>query len=90
MPTYDYKCLVCSHSFELFQPMSAESVKNCPECNGEVKRLIGAGLRPIFKGKGFYQTDYKSSTEPKSSSGDENKKPAAAKETKKDSSSSAA
>lgn len=61
MPTYDYKCIVCHHSFELFQSMSEERVKHCPACNGEVKRLIGTGAGTIFKGKGFYQTDYKSS-----------------------------
>lgn len=60
MPTYDYKCTVCSHNFEMFQPMSAEPVKVCPVCKGEVKRIIGPGLGPIYKGKGFYQTDYKS------------------------------
>lgn len=59
MPTYDYKCLECNHTFELFQSMTAEPVKHCPECNGKVKRLIGAGAGPIFKGSGFYQTDYK-------------------------------
>ena len=45
--------------FELFQTMSADPVKVCPKCNGEVKRLIGPGAGPIFKGTGFYQTDYK-------------------------------
>jgi putative FmdB family regulatory protein len=59
MPTYDYKCTVCSYTFELFQPITAEPVKICPECKGEVKRIIGPGLGLIFKGKGFYQTDYK-------------------------------
>lgn len=59
MPTYDYKCKSCGYEFELFQPMSAEPVKVCPECKGEVKRLIGTGAGPIFKGNGFYQTDYK-------------------------------
>ena len=59
MPTYDYKCLKCGHKFELFQPMTAEPIEHCPECNGKVKRLIGAGAGPIFKGNGFYQTDYK-------------------------------
>ena len=61
MPTYDYKCLACGHTFELFQSMSSEPVKVCPECGGEVKRLIGPGAGPIFKGTGFYQTDYKNS-----------------------------
>lgn len=43
--------------------MTAEPVKNCPECNGKVKRLIGAGAGPIFKGSGFYQTDYKNNSQ---------------------------
>ena len=62
MPTYDYKCLNCGHSFELFQSMSAEPVTKCYKCNGKLKRLIGTGAGPIFKGSGFYQTDYKKST----------------------------
>ncbi len=61
MPTYDYKCLDCGHSFELFQSMSSEPVSVCPKCGGKVKRLIGPGAGPIFKGSGFYQTDYKNS-----------------------------
>lgn len=60
MPTYDYKCNDCDHYFELFQPMSTEPIKVCPKCDGSVKRLIGAGSGPIFKGSGFYHTDYKS------------------------------
>jgi putative FmdB family regulatory protein len=59
MPTYEYKCKECGYVFELFQTMSAEPVKTCPQCKGEVKRLIGPGAGPIFKGTGFYQTDYK-------------------------------
>lgn len=62
MPTYDYKCLQCGHRFEAFQPITAELLTECPECKGNVKRLIGAGGIPIFKGTGFYQTDYKKST----------------------------
>lgn len=61
MPTYEYRCTVCSNLFELFQKMNDEPIKNCPKCNGEVKRLIGTGAGTIFKGKGFYQTDYKNS-----------------------------
>ena len=61
MPTYDYKCLSCGHRFELFQSMSADPVSKCYKCNGKVKRLIGAGAGPIFKGSGFYHTDYKNS-----------------------------
>ena len=61
MPTYEYKCTECDYMFELFQTMSAEPLKVCPKCNGKVKRLIGPGAGPIFKGTGFYQTDYKNS-----------------------------
>lgn len=59
MPTYDYKCTECGIIFEVFQKMSDEPIENCLECNGEVRRLIGGGLTPIFKGNGFYETDYK-------------------------------
>jgi putative FmdB family regulatory protein len=59
MPTYDYKCKSCGNIFEVFQSMSAEKIKVCPRCGGSVKRLIGTGSTPIFKGSGFYQTDYK-------------------------------
>ncbi len=67
MPTYDYKCLECGHKFEMFQSMTAEPVNKCPECGGKVKRLIGAGAGAIFKGSGFYQTDYKNSSTKKPS-----------------------
>lgn len=59
MPTYEYKCLECGHVFEKFQKMSDEPINECPKCKGKVKRLLGAGAGPIFKGSGFYQTDYK-------------------------------
>lgn len=62
MPTYDYKCLKCNHRFEIFQSMKDEPIKICPVCNGEVKRLIGSGAGTIFKGSGFYHTDYKNVT----------------------------
>ncbi len=62
MPTYDYKCTECNHAFEMFQTMTADPITNCPVCNGIVKRLIGTGAGPIFKGSGFYQTDYKNSS----------------------------
>lgn len=58
MPTYDYRCTACGHQFEAFQTMSAEPLKECPVCGEAVERLIGVpGL--IFKGSGFYITDYK-------------------------------
>ena len=59
MPTYEYECLKCGNTFELFQNISEEPVKKCPECKGKVKRLIGAGAGILFKGSGFYITDYK-------------------------------
>ena len=61
MPTYDYLCKNCDHEFEQFQSITADSLKDCPKCGkGELKRLIGAGSGIIFKGSGFYQTDYRS------------------------------
>ena len=62
MPTYDYICLSCGNNFEMFQNMTEKHLSSCPECGGNVKRLIGAGAGPIFKGSGFYQTDYKNSS----------------------------
>jgi putative FmdB family regulatory protein len=61
MPTYDYECDACGHKFEKFHSMSAASIKKCPECGKlTVRRLIGTGAGIIFKGSGFYQTDYRS------------------------------
>ena len=60
MPTYDYKCLACDVRFEKFQGITAPAIEACPECGGKVKRLIGAGAGLIFKGSGFYTTDYRS------------------------------
>jgi putative FmdB family regulatory protein len=60
MPTYEYKCTACGHAFERFQSMSAEPIKRCPQCGkAKVKRLIGTGAGLIFKGSGFYITDYR-------------------------------
>ncbi len=60
MPTYEYECTKCGHRFERFQSMNDEPLKKCPECRCKVKRLIGTGAGIIFKGSGFYQTDYRS------------------------------
>ncbi len=60
MPTYEYECEKCGHHFERFQKMTDEPVKRCPECRGKARRLLGTGAGLIFKGKGFYQTDYRS------------------------------
>ena len=59
MPTYDYQCQECGHNFERFQNMSDKPVSVCPKCGGKVKRLIGTGGAVIFKGSGFYSTDYR-------------------------------
>jgi len=60
MPTYDYKCTACGHTFEQFQSIMAPPVKRCPVCGkAKVKRLIGTGAGLIFKGSGFYITDYR-------------------------------
>lgn len=69
MPTYDYKCTECDYTFEYFQKMTDEPLKECPQCKGKLKRLIGPGAGPIFKGSGFYQTDYKNKSNGSSSSG---------------------
>ena len=61
MPTYEYECQKCGHEFEKFQSMKDEPLKRCPECRGKVKRLFGTGAGIIFKGSGFYETDYRSS-----------------------------
>ena len=58
MPTYDYKCTQCGHDFEMFQSMSEDHIKKCPECEGIVRRLVSGGSGLIFKGSGFYLTDY--------------------------------
>ena len=62
MPTYEYECDKCGKHFEKFQNMSDEPLKRCPECGGSVRRLIGTGAGIIFKGSGFYETDYKRSS----------------------------
>jgi putative FmdB family regulatory protein len=59
MPTYEYECLDCKYRFEEFQTMTEEPLKVCPRCGGKLQRLIGTGAGIIFKGKGFYHTDYK-------------------------------
>ena len=61
MPTYEYLCEKCGHEFEKFQSMTAKPLRKCPKCGeARLKRLIGTGAGVIFKGSGFYQTDYRS------------------------------
>ena len=79
MPTYDYKCKDCGFEFEEFQSIVSDPLKECPQCKGEVVRLIAGGSGLIFKGSGFYLTDYKNKkTSPASSETPktENSKPA--------------
>ena len=63
MPTYEYACQKCGHEFEQFQSMRDEPLKKCPKCKkAALKRLVGGGAGLIFKGTGFYITDYKNKT----------------------------
>ena len=62
MPTYEYECDACNHRFEEFQQISDKPLRTCPSCKRrKLRRLIGTGAAIIFKGSGFYQTDYRSS-----------------------------
>lgn len=75
MPTYEYECRNCHHEFEIFQSITAKPLKTCPKCKqAKLRRLIGKGAGIIFKGSGFYQTDYRSDHYKKQSAAD---KPAA-------------
>ncbi|MEM1108359.1 MAG: zinc ribbon domain-containing protein [Planctomycetota bacterium] len=77
MPTYDYVCDACEHAFEEFQSMTAKVLKKCPECGKpKLRRLIGTGAGVIFKGGGFYETDYRSESYQKDAKAD---KPAESK-----------
>ena len=58
MPTYQYRCEKCGHEFEEFQRITAPSLKTCPKCKGKINRIITGGSGFIFKGSGFYATDY--------------------------------
>ena len=74
MPTYDYECDACGHTFELFQGINEPHKKKCPECGKpKLRRLFGTGAAVVFKGSGFYQTDYRSESYKK---GAEKDKPA--------------
>jgi len=64
VPTYEYKCSSCGHQFEEFQNMSDAPLATCPQCGGKVQRLIGTGGAVIFKGSGFYATDYAKKEQP--------------------------
>ena len=69
MPTYEYECSACGHAFEALQTMTDPKLSKCPKCKkNKLARLIGSGSGVIFKGTGFYETDYKRKSEPKPSS----------------------
>ena len=71
MPTYDYECKSCSHAWEVFQSIKAKPVKKCPECGKRTaKRMIGPGAGILFKGSGFYITDYRSDSYKKAAAAD--------------------
>jgi putative FmdB family regulatory protein len=59
MPTYEYECQKCGHHYELYQSIKDAPKRTCPKCHGRVKRLLGTGAGVIFKGSGFYSTDYR-------------------------------
>ena len=88
MPTYEYKCSHCDHLMEVFQSITASPKKKCPECGKmKLQRLLGTGAGLIFKGSGFYETDYRSDSYKKSAESEkkasEPKKTDSKKETKK-------
>ena len=86
MPTYDYQCDACGHEMELFQGINDPIKKKCPECGKlKLKRLFGSGAAIVFKGSGFYQTDYRSEGYKKAAKAD---KPSSGDSKSKDSKSS--
>ena len=88
MPTYDYRCSACGHEFEMFQQITAKPAKVCPECAGRaLQRLIGTGSGVLFKGSGFYQTDYRSESYKQAAKADtssESSSSSSSKDTSKD------
>ncbi len=71
MPTYDYECDACHHKFEQYQGINDDKLRKCPECGKlKLRRLIGTGAAIVFKGSGFYQTDYRSDSYNKAKAAD--------------------
>jgi putative FmdB family regulatory protein len=87
MPTYDYECDACGHRFELYQSISADPDRKCPACKKlKLRRLIGTGAAVVFKGSGFYQTDYRSDSDKKSAAADSGSSASGSSSTEKPSS----
>jgi putative FmdB family regulatory protein len=83
MPTYDYVCEACNHEFELFQSIKDEAKKKCPECKkNKLRRLIGPGAALVFKGSGFYKTDYRSESYKKGAAAEKSKSSTPSSESK--------
>ena len=84
MPTYDYVCEACKHEFELFQSIKEEAKRKCPECGkNKLRRLIGPGAALVFKGSGFYKTDYRSESYKKAAAAEKSSIASAASDGKK-------
>ena len=76
MPTYDYSCAACGHRFERFESINDDAPKACPKCGKKkAKRMLGTGAGLIFKGSGFYTTDYKKTSGGDSGGGEKSKEP---------------
>lgn len=94
MPTYDYECDACGHEMELFQSITEDPIKKCPACRkNKLRRLFGTGAAIMFKGSGFYETDYRSESYKKAAAADKKKSESSSSDssgstTKSDSSSS--
>jgi putative FmdB family regulatory protein len=87
MPTYDYECDACGHHLELFQRITEDPLKKCPECKkNRLRRLFGTGAAIVFKGSGFYETDYRSESYKKEAKKAEEGQTAASPESSSDSS----
>lgn len=85
MPTYEYKCSHCDNELEVFQSITASPKKKCPECGKlKLQRLIGTGAGVIFKGTGFYETDYRSDNYKKGAESEKPKSDSSKKDSKKD------
>ena len=81
MPTYDYECDNCGHEFELFQSITESPKRKCPDCGRlKLRRLFGTGAAVMFKGSGFYQTDYRSESYKKAAEADKKSREGASSE----------